>query len=379
LIGRFHAQSEALREQAVAEAQLPDPQLRFGIEGLPVDSFSRSEEDMTQLQVGVAQAFPRGRTRALKAEQARALATAEQARAADQARNVLRSVRLSFLESYYQAHAQEVIRQSRGLFEQVVNITRAAYATGREVQQDVWRAQLELAQLDDRLTRAQTEEGVARAELSRWIGSRDARRPLAQTLPKLSPVPAREAIEARLLEHPLMEAEAAQVESSRKDVDIARQAYKPAWMLELSYGQRVGANPEGDSRSDLLSAMVSVDLPLFRAKRQDRRLAASQKQAQAAEYARAERLRELRTMFNTEYSNWERLGERLKLYRERLIPQSDQNARAALRAYQSGVTEFTPVISAYLGELENRLEALRVEVDRAKAHANLSYLAGEPL
>jgi outer membrane protein TolC len=272
--------------------------------------------------------------------------------------------------------AQAVIRQSRELFEQVVNITRAEYAAGREVQQDVWRAQLELSQLDDRLKRAEIEEGIARAELGKWIGQ-EARRPLAQTLPERASVPPPAALEASILEHPRMQAEAAQVEASRKDVDLARQAYKPGWMLELTYGQRVGEDPEGDSRSDMLSAMVSVDLPLFRDKRQDRRLAASQKQAQAAEYARADRLRELRAALDAEYSNWERLGQRLELYRDRLIPQSDQNDSAALRAYQSAVTEFAPVISAYQGELDNRLEALRVEVDRAKVHANLMYLMGE--
>lgn len=376
-VSRFQALSAALQEQAVAEAQWPDPTLRFGVEGLPVDNFSRSAEDMTQLRVGVAQELPRGRTPSLKAEQARVMAAAEDARAADQARSVVRAVRNGYLDAWYQVRAQEVIRRSRGLFARVVEVIKARYATGQEVQQDVWRAHLELSQLDDRMIRAHTEEGIARAELSKWIGSDQAQRPFAEALQKLPPVPDRSALETRLVEHPLMQAEAAQIEASRKDVALARQAYQPGWMLELTYGQRVGKPPEGDSRSDLLSAMVTVDLPLFQSKRQDRRLAASQKQAQAAEYSRADRLRELQAQLGTEYSNWERLGERLALYQHTLIPLSDENAQAALRAYQTAVTEFFPVISAYLEELENRLEALRIEVDRAKAQANLIYLVGE--
>jgi hypothetical protein len=103
-----------------------------------------------------------------------------------------------------------------------------------------------------------------------------------------------------------MQAEAAQVEASRKEVDLARQAYKPGWMLELTYGQRVGEDPEGDSRSDMLSAMVSVDLPLFRDKRQtDARFHAGP----GRRVCTRDRLRELRTALDVEYGNWERLGE----------------------------------------------------------------------
>lgn len=58
LIGRFHSLEEASREQAVADGQLPDPKLRLGALNFPTDSFNRSQEPMTQLLVGLSQAFP---------------------------------------------------------------------------------------------------------------------------------------------------------------------------------------------------------------------------------------------------------------------------------------------------------------------------------
>jgi hypothetical protein len=45
---------------------------------------------------------------------------------------------------------------------------------------------IELSQLDDRLKRAEIEEGIARAGLGKWIGQ-EARRPLAETLPERPP------------------------------------------------------------------------------------------------------------------------------------------------------------------------------------------------
>ena len=62
------------------------------------------------------------------------------------------------------------IDDSRQLFEQLVAITRAHYASGRVSQQDVLQAQLELSRLDDRATRIDEQRDVQRATLSRWIG-----------------------------------------------------------------------------------------------------------------------------------------------------------------------------------------------------------------
>ena len=38
--------------------QLPDPKLKIGVMNLPLDSFERDQEAMTQLQLGLQQAFP---------------------------------------------------------------------------------------------------------------------------------------------------------------------------------------------------------------------------------------------------------------------------------------------------------------------------------
>jgi outer membrane protein TolC len=51
--------------------------------------------------------------------------------------------------------------------------------------------------------------------------------------------------------------------------------------------------------------------------------------------------------------------------------------QASLKAYQSGVTEFTTLMRARITDLDVRLQDLRVRVDRAKSQANLLYIAGE--
>jgi outer membrane protein TolC len=375
LIGRFHSLAAANREQAVAEGQLPDPKLRLGALNFPTDSFNRSQEPMTQLLVGVSQSFPPGDTLALKRRQSEQGADLELAQAAERRLAVLRSTRRAWLDLYLQHRSAEVIAKSRGYFEQLRDVTEAHYASGRATQQDVLQAQLELTRLDDRHTLALEAADEARANLESWVGP-DAERPVGA---ELAPLPApgeAEALADALAQHPALQAENARISQRRTGSEIAREQYKPGWMLDVSYGNRSGDNPDGSGRADFMSAMVQLDLPLFRDKRQDRRLAASEQQVFAATQARDEKLRELRRMLDAGHAKWRRLGERQALYRERLVPDAESHARAALQAYQAGLSDFSRLMRARIGELDARLEALRLEVERAKVQAELLYLQG---
>jgi len=376
VIAADRARAQALGEAAVAEGQLPDPRLKAGVANLPLDTFELNQEPMTQLVLGVEQSFPPGDTLRYRQRQGEWQSAAEQATARDNTRKLVRDVRTRYLEFYYQLQAGRIVAETRASFDRLVDITRAQYATGRVTQQDVLGASLELARLDDRATRIRNAAENERATLGKWLGEA-VTRPLDDRLPELPPPPAQEALLAALPQHPAISAETARIESESQAVRIAREQYKPGWSIGLEYGQRYGEDANGTSRPDLLTAMVSVDLPLFPGQRQDRRVAASLQEAEAARFSRADRLRELKEMLDTEYANWQRLGERATLYAGRLLPEANANAEAALNAYQSGVTDFTTLMRADITDLEVRLEELRVRVERLQTQARLLYLAGD--
>ncbi|MFT5035336.1 MAG: hypothetical protein ACI87L_001178, partial [Litorivivens sp.] len=61
----------ALREQALAAGQLPDPVLKAGIDNLPAngpDSFSLTRDFMTMRRIGISQELPRAAKRQLRTE-----------------------------------------------------------------------------------------------------------------------------------------------------------------------------------------------------------------------------------------------------------------------------------------------------------------------
>jgi len=377
-VAASRASAMAYSENAIADGQLPDPRLRTGLVNVPVDSFDISSEPMTQLQLGVEQAFPRGDTLHYRQRRAESLAGVEEANAAATTLQTVRDVRRYFLELYYQVRAAAIVAETRELFAQLVDITQAQYGSGRVSQQDVLQASLELARLDDRATRIDTAADENRAALAKWLKAA-ADLPLADRFPELPALPPKAQIDTALLQHPVLAAETGRVNAMKQDIRIAREQYKPGWSTAIEYRKRFGEDPDGDKRSDMMAAMLNVDLPLFTGNRQDRRLAASIADTEAAELRRDDKLRELRRLLATDYADWQRLGERATLYETKLLREATANAEASLHAYQSGVTEFTTLMRARITELDVRLDELRIRVDRARAQANLLYLAGDDL
>ncbi len=370
------ARAEALREQSIASGQLPDPKLLLGMWNVPVNDFSVSREPTTQLRTGITQAFPRGNTLEYRQRSTEWLGKAEESITQGTRLQIQRDVRQVWLELYYQQRAAGIIEQSRDLFQQLVDITRSHFASGRVSQQDVLQAQLELSRLDDRATRIQKQADIQRAKLGRWLGER-AWAPVDERFPVIPAPLSRETLRTDLPLHPVIIAANARVEARQQLVKVAREQYKPGFNIGIQYRKRFGDNPDNTSRNDMMAASVTLDLPIFTDKRQDKQLAASQSLADAAIQAREERLRELQRMLDSEYARWERLGEQEVLYRDNLLQEAHANADAALSSYQNGINEFTTLMRARLMELDVRLQDIRIRVDRAKAAARLLFLAAD--
>lgn len=367
----------ALEEQAVADGALPDPKFRIGLANMPVNNFSFTQERMTQFQVGLTQAFPRGQTRALQTRKTDALARIERAHREDQTGKTTLSVRQSWFELFYWRAAAAILEEEKQAFTNLIGVLESLYATGRHTQQDVLQAELELSLLEDRQIDIERRIEDAVATLTKWVGGNAAQRPLPADLPDLPvPSPLTQLIEG-LPEHPAIQIQDKRIDASRTDIELAEQAYSPEWGVGVSYGRRGGEDALGRGRPDFVSLMVSMDLPFFTAKRQDRRLAASKRNAAATQYQKQDALRELRRQAEAQYAAWQRSSERAQLYDRTVSMKARRNLEASLSAYRSDVSDFSALMRAQIVDLETKLKALRIQIDRAKAQAQLLYLQGD--
>lgn len=375
---QLQARSSALSELAVSEGQLPDPELSLGIAEVPLDNFVLGDHEDTEARLGLSQAFPPGRTRQFRAERMNAMAGAEQARVQNQRLLVLRNVRISYVELYYAQKEQRILESNRDLFQEMVEITERQYAEGRNNQHEVTRAQLELSLIEDRIEQARGEIGMARAELAKWVGPDQATRPLSPAEPALPEALASTTIIAELPRHPLLAEEDAAIDAAQKSVGIAEEQYKPQWMLDFMVSENTGGAFDQRNGPDFAGVFLKMSLPIFTDRRQDRQLAASQQEAVAARFGRADRLRELARQAETEYANLTRLERRLDLYRNRATIEAEQTREATFNAYQNDLTDFESLVRARALSVETELEMLRISSDRLKSVVSLLYLAGEP-
>ena len=369
------ARAAALEDQSIAAGQLPDPMLRMGIANYPLESGGFTTEGMTQAQLGIRQAFPPGQSRAASARQFQSLALEMRENADGRGRDVLTSLRQAWLEAYYWQRTHAIVDQMRPFFGDLVTVTRSMYSVGRSDQQDLLRAELELSRIDDRLIDINKQHRHAVAALSEWIGD-DARRPIAARLPEWQAMPPLETLQSNLMAHPALKAADARVGARQAGVELAEERFKPGWAVDLGYGYRNGYLPDGSPRSDFVSLSVTMDLPLFRKNRQDRKLAAALSERRAATESKQELLRRLNSRLAAEYARFTDLSRRIDLYEQQILSLATDQAEAALTAYQSDTGDFADVMRGRIDDLNTRVDHIRLQVERAQSFAVLANLGG---
>jgi outer membrane protein TolC len=376
MLREMRAQGAAMRERAVMDGELMDPQLRVGAVNVPVDSFRLDEEDMTMLEVGVVQEFQPGDSRRLSRRQMVQLATAMDATALDRERIVRREVRKLWTQLAYVGAARRLLQEQTSWVEQMRQSARARYASGEGRQLDLLQAGLDAAMLREQQLDLDRDEAMHRSQLSFWLGAEDAARVQPAGLSPRAELEPLATLEARVTAHPAQLDYEHRIEAARTAEDVARELRKPAWMLDVSYGFRQDA-PDGMTRPDMLSAMVTVGLPLFRGDRQDRAVSAAHFETQGLHERHEDHQREMQAMLVEAWHVAVRTAELEQFYETDLLPLAEQSVTAALLGWRSNRTMFDEVVMARRLALETKLKHLRLAADRALAQHEIDYLAGD--
>lgn len=366
---RFGARAGALEESAIADAQLPDPEISGALANVPVDSFSFDQHNMTQIKVGLRQEFPAGRTLKIRGQRRRAEAETEWARQRLAIREIALDTRIAWLDIFFHQRAVWILQVSRKAVSDQINSLTAQYATGRMHAQDMLRAELELSLIDDRLAEHRRLTEIAQSTLARYIGGAAFRR-LPEQLPELPEPSELATLQSRLIDHPAVQIEDSQIRTADLGVELAEQAYKPTFALEGGYGLRT-------DQTDFASVGVTLSLPIFTDKRQDRRRAAAVRQRGAEQFDRDTRLLELKRRLEQTWASWQRLNERISLYQEALGERARQTAEVSVTAFANNQTDFAELIRSRLAELDIQIKRVELETEAAKTWARLAFLTGD--
>lgn len=268
-----------------------------------------------------------------------------------------------------------LIAERRETARQIEATTRERYAAGLAVQQDVLRAQVELARIDE-LKAAQRAAIASRlAELNRLLGRpQDATLDTAAELPAIAAIPSTGTIVASALARSPEAAAARQgIETGKLRVQIAKKNFLPDFVV--SGGSMYRGN---FAMGPMWQVGVGISLPVWVNKRQQNQLAEAQARVaeQTAQTDVVGRELELRT--RERIAQLESANDVATLYHEKVVPLDELSYESALASYQAGKVPFITVFDAVSSLYSDRASYLGRLAEAAKWRVAIDEAALQP-
>ena len=350
--------------------QLPDLKLRLGIENLPItgpDAWHYDRDFMTMRQIGISQEFPNRAKRSALNLRAERMHDVESANLTAQRTVLHRDIAMAWLEVHFAERVRAALERLARQLQLHSDTVSAAVARGRQSAAEALMVRLAFEQANDRVIEQERMAARSRIMLASFIGD-EARRPLGEAPDMSRFAHPREYVVERLAEHPNLEFLNRKEGLARAEVEVARSTRRSDWMLEVGYGQRE------PNFSNMLTVMVSFDLPLWAERRQDRDIASKLAEVEQARAMREDALRMQVAEVRGWLADFDAAERRVERFERVLLPLARDRRSAALAAYQGGRGELGAVLEAERTVTETDLALVQVLAERAKAWANLNYL-----
>jgi outer membrane protein TolC len=361
------------RQAAIAEGQLPDPKVKFGVINLPVttgDALRYDRDDQTMVNVGISQDVIPLKKREVAANRMLAEADQFQTEQIATARTIERDVALAWLDVFEAQRKSELYQSMIDNMTAERKVQAASLSSGNAKTSDVLRMDTQISTTNEKLIFAKRDERKARAALARWIG-KAASRSMSAELPIMTNSLSHDVAQAEIEKHPLLQNALQSEKVAQYDVDSAQANLERNWGWEVGYGKRFAG------RSDMLSFQVSMDLQLDRANRQDRRTSEKLVLVEKARKQTEDRRRELSSELESAMADAEAAEARENEHLTKLIPNAEAKLSIAQAAYQSGKQPLSDVWQARRDVIDIELDHWTILTDRQRAAVKIGYLLND--
>jgi len=347
--------------------------LSFGLMNRPLDGFG-TDEAMTMNSIQLTQRIPWPGKLGYARERAERLADAQALDVDETERQLVARVTSVYYQLAFMDRGLTVMRETRDLLRDFLDVSSTRYAVGEGLQQDVLQAQVSVARMSEDITVMEQSRVAMAARLNALLG-RAATVPVdalvlpepAGTLPPVDSLMVRAAAE-----RPALAAARERVMAAEAGYRSARRQLYPDFMVTLGYGQR-------PQYTDMATIMVGVSVPIFAGSSQlplRRELAAEQAAREAEEQdlhnETFARLTELR-------ADAERAARLATLYRDAILPQARAAVESAFSAYRVGKVDYMTLVDNELTVNRYEIESLRLAADYQRNLAELAALVGGPI
>ena len=347
-------QIDTARATAQPASALPDPKLGLGLDNFPISGPPAGKfgaDDMTMARVGLMQEVPNREKRRARGARAVADITVAIAASSVEVRDVRLATAQAWLDLFFGRKRLDAVEDLIHALAPLYAAAPSAVASGAQRPAEALEADTLRADLDDRHAELTAKLASARAQLTRWTGiaAPDAVGPAPQI--EIDPALLRAALDG----NPRLGALDARATQAQADIRLARAEKRPDWAWEVAYQRR------DPMFGDMVSAGVTISLPIFGRTRQDPLIAAKVATAGAVRAQRESARRALQADLEGALADHAMHHEQFVRARDILLPLAKRRADLETASYAAG--------RASLGDVQQALTAL--------ANAQLSYLERE--
>ncbi len=352
-LAEMKARAEAMAAIPLQAGTLPDPQVSIGLANLPTDSFSTSQEAMTQWQFKISQAIPYPGTLALREARAEHMARAASFDSEEFRQLLKQDIKTLWWRLFYMDKAIVIIDVNKTLLRQLIEIAETKYKVGQGLQQDVLLAQLELSKLLDQEIEIKSMRHHAQSRLNALLNRSTeltVSLPQADTidtsLPDLKPLP--ELLALAETQRPALAQQRQKIAAARSDKELAEKDLLPDFKLSGGYGIRQGHDMDGGRRSDFLSVELGIEVPLFADRKQKMAISQKNSELKQQKFALQDAWNRIRADISSAFVSYQQSREQRQLLEQGILPQAQQTVASMLAGYQVNKVDFLNLIRAQI-------------------------------
>jgi len=373
---------EAMSQIPSQVGALPDPVVNLNAMNLPVDTFDRAQEPMTQLQLGFRQSFPFPGKLGLRQAVAEHEADAA-GHLVDEVRlQLVRNVKSKWWQLYYMDRALETVTSNKALLRQFIAVAQTKYQTGEGLQQDVLLAQLELSKLMDQQIQL---ESIRLGQAIRLNILMDRSPQVAIVVPdrvsKEMPVLISEIELYRKAElaRPLLKQMETMVSAARSRLSLAKRDYYPDFSVGMTYGDRTGdyPQPRGGARADFLSVMVGIKVPLYAKRKQSKAVTQRSLEVQGNRYALLDERGLVKAAIALSVNDYNTAKQQFALFETGIVPQAQLTVASMLAGYQVSEVDFLNLVRSQMTLFNYELQYWKTLSEANQALARLEAAVGQ--
>lgn len=374
------ARAKAMATVPDQAGALPDPRLILNAMNVPMDTYAFDQEPMTQMQIGLSQAFPFPGKLGLREAAAREMALAAGEDVEETRLQLIANVKATWWRLHFLDRALEIVARNQQLLRQFVKIAETKYKVGKGLQQDVLLAQLELSKLLDRQVQLRQKRRIVEARLNALLNrpTETVRRlPLISDI-RLKNIPPLTQLTGLATKHrPLLARQRNQVKSARARLDLANKGYYPDFKLSAVYGARQAKRTGGSDVPDFASLMLSLNLPLYAGRKQSQ--AINQRSAELIKQQEgfrsvADQVAAAISRYSADYNS---ATERVELFKHGIIPQARQTVSSMLAGYQVNKVDFLNLVRVQITLYNYETQYWMAVSDAQRALAQLTATIGK--